>query len=875
MAQYTVNGNAAQISCNEYRLTQAVNTQTGSVWNNNKINLTQSFDFNFDVILGSNNSPGADGIAFVLQPISTSVGTSGSGLGYQGITPAVGVTIDTYQNGIDNDPTYDHIAIQLNGDLNHSSTNNIAGPVTAINGNDNIEDGNWHSLHITWNAATKTLTTYVDGSLRLTTVKDFVTDIFSGNPLVFWGFTGSTGGENNYQGFKTALNPFFHFAPNQKRCVNESITFYDSTISFTPLAKFWWDFGDGSAIDSVNLNPVHTYTVAGIYTVTQRVRGADGCEATNTQIVTIGSKPIAAFGYNDNCVFNTILFSDSSTTAVGTINNWFWDFNNASTSTQQNPTTTYATGGDKIVKLAVKSIEGCESDTLFKIVHIYTRPVLDFNFTDSVCLGSATSFFGVVTSSSDPVNLWRWNYGDTTALDTTQNATHQFIYPGNHTVIFLASSNGSGSCLGLVVKNVFVVNKPTAYFKNNTICQSSSIILTDSSYTSDGTPVTQWWWDLGNGQFSTQQNPSVTYNTSGPITIKHVVTNSRGCISDTLTQTINVSAKPLANFGYSNPLCTGLPVQFSDSSVVAGGIVNQWSWMYNGMVWSTQQNPSRTFASGPQTVKLVTTSNAGCVSDTAVKTFIISPAPDVSMNFSNACKNNIVNFTANDNSATVANWKWTFGDGVIANSKDTQHIYTAGGTYRVKLYASTASGCYSDSLQRDIIIYSTSAFAGNDTITPSGRPLQLQASGGISYEWTPATGLNNPFISNPVAVLTGTQIYTYTVRAYTPLGCESFDDIKIQVYQAPEIYLPNAFTPNGDTWNDIYRGRPVGIKDFKYLKIFNRFGQEIFSTADYQKGWDGTFNGKKQVSGVYVVIARGIDYRGIVVERQATVMLIR
>ncbi|MBK6378617.1 MAG: PKD domain-containing protein [Chitinophagaceae bacterium] len=292
-AQYTVNGNAAQITCNEYRLTNAQATQTGSVWNNIKINLTQSFDFNFDVILGSGDSPGADGIAFVLQPISTSVGTSGSGLGYAGITPAVGVTLDTYQNSSpDNDPTYDHIAFQLNGDLNHSSANNIAGPVTAINGNNNIEDGNWHSLRIVWDAVTKTLTAYVDGSLRLTTVRDFTATVFGGNPMVYWGFTGSTGAEFNYQGFKTALNPTFHFSPTQKRCINEPITFIDSTITFTPLAKFWWDFGDGSPIDSVNLNPTHIYTTAGDFTVIQRVRGADGCEATNTQVVRIGSKPI-------------------------------------------------------------------------------------------------------------------------------------------------------------------------------------------------------------------------------------------------------------------------------------------------------------------------------------------------------------------------------------------------------------------------------------------------------------------------------------------------------------------------------------------------------------------------------------------------------
>ena len=127
-AQYTLNNNAFQNACNEYRLTEYVNGQRGSVWNNTKINLTQSFDFNFSVFLGKNDSPGADGMAFVLQPISTSVGTSGGGMGYQGVTPSVGITIDTYQNGTDNDPTFDHIAIQLNGNINHSSINKIPNP---------------------------------------------------------------------------------------------------------------------------------------------------------------------------------------------------------------------------------------------------------------------------------------------------------------------------------------------------------------------------------------------------------------------------------------------------------------------------------------------------------------------------------------------------------------------------------------------------------------------------------------------------------------------------------------------------------------------------------------------------------------------------
>ncbi len=872
VAQYTVNGNATQIACNEYILTPDAFTQSGSVWNNNKINLTQSFEFNFDIYLG-NTDDGADGMVFVLQPISTSVGTTGGGLGYENITPAVGVTIDTYQNTPNNDPAYDHIAIQLNGNINHISTNNIAGPVTALSGSNDIEDGIYHSLRIKWDAVKKTLEAYVDGNLRVSVVKDFVTDIFAGDPLVYWGFTGSTGGKKNLQKFRTALNPAFTFAPAQKRCLNEPVTFYDSTVSFTTIAKFYWDFGDGSPIDSVNLNPTHTYITPGNYIVKQKVIGADGCQATNTQTVLIGSNPVPGFKTDDNCAVNNINFTDTSKVNYGTINNWFWNFDNGTTSTLQNPATNYLTGGNKTVKLAVQSAEGCASDTLQKLIRIYERPVLDFTFTDSVCLGSTTNFFGKVISSSDPVITWAWNYGDTTALGNTQNAVHQFLYPGNHTVIFLASSNGSAGCMGLVTKNVFVVNKPTANFTNNSICQSAAVTFFDSSFTTDGVAINQWRWNLGNGSFSTQKNPVTAFNSAGNFPVSLVVQNAKSCASDTIKKIITVNAKPVANFGFTTPLCNGLAVQFSDSSTISGSTIDRWSWIYNNAEFSTEKNASRSFTAGMQTVKLVSTGSGGCASDTVAKTFLITASPDVTMSFKDACKNTAVNFTAVDNSGTVTQWKWDFGDGAAASTKDAQHIYTANGTYKVKLTATAANGCFTDSLQKDIIIYGTNAFAGNDTIAAAGQPVQLNASGGISYSWTPAALLNDATIYNPVTNLTATQ--TFSLKAFTPEGCESYDDVTVKIYKGPDIYLPNAFTPNGDGLNDIFKGIPVGIKQFNYLKIFNRWGQQIFYNTHYNIGWDGMWQGQKQNSGVYIVIANGVDFNGNAVVKKETVMLIR
>ncbi len=870
--QYTINGNASQEACNAYTLTQAINTQSGSVWNNNKINLTQSFDFKFDVFLG-NSDAGADGIVFVLQPISTVVGSSGGGLGYDGITPAVGVTIDTWQNTTNNDPIYDHIAIQLNGDLNHNTLNNIAGPVTALSGNDNIEDGNWHSLRVQWDAPTKTMLTYMDGVLRLSAVKDFVTDVFSGNPLVYWGFTGSTGGANNWQRFRTALNPSFHFGPTQKRCVNTPIQFIDSTVSFATIASFSWDFGDGSPVDNVNLNPIHIYTTPGDYTVVQTVTGADGCIATNSQLVRIGSKPIAGFTYSDSCINTTIQFTDASSATVGTINNWFWEFETNSITTVQNPSYTFASNGLKLVRLAVKSLEGCESDTLSRFIRAYARPVADYNFTDSVCLGTPTLFFDNSSWVEGAINGWTWNFGDGSPIDNTQNPSHLFTTAGLHTVQLSPTGINAG-CGASIQKDVFVINKPVAYFKANTACQFALTQFQDSSYTLDGMAITGWWWDLGNGQFSNLQNPSLTYATAGPYVVKLVVYNSNSCQSDTITKTITLNAKPIAKFGFGNLLCSNKNIVFSDSSTIANGSIAQWNWLNGGASFSTLQNPSTILSAGSYTIQLVVTSTAGCISDTTTKLLQVFPKPAIAMSFTNACRFSAVDFLGNElNGLNISSLHWSFGDGGSSLNNPAQHIYNQNGTYPVTLYAISNAGCISDTLNRNIIIYSTQAFAGNDTIAAAGQPIQLNASGGVSYQWLPPVGLNDAFIANPVAILNQTQ--QYVLKAFTPQGCTTYDTILVKIYKGPDIYIPNAFTPNGDGLNDLLRGIPVGIKEFKYFKIYNRWGQEIFATDNYRIGWNGEWKGQKQEQGVYIVIANGIDFKGNIVQKKVSVMLLR
>ena len=167
------------------------------------------------------------------------------------------------------------------------------------------------------------------------------------------------------------------------------------------------------------------------------------------------------------------------------------------------------------------------------------------------------------------------------------------------------------------------------------------------------------------------------------------------------------------------------------------------------------------------------------------------------------------------------------------------------------------------------------AFAGRDTIAAMDLPHQLFGGGGVSYLWTstPFATLDDPTKKNPVAILHTDTRFLLTVVDNG--GCVGTAKVFVKVYKGPTYYIPNAFTPNGDGLNDVFRAIPPGIASTEYFRIFNRWGQMIFETHDYLKGWDGSYIGKPQPAGAYVWIIKGVDKFGKTVQMRGTVMLIR
>lgn len=878
-AQYTLNGNASQQTCNCYVLTENQFNQSGSVWNNNRIDLRQPFQFAFNVNLGCTDADGADGIAFVLQPISTSIGSMGGGLGFSGVTPSVGVTVDTWQNDNDNDPTFDHLAVQINGVLNHTGAENLAGPVQVLPAVDNIEDCNWHVLTVNWDPTTNSMDVFFDGQPRMSVTRDFINTVFAGNPMVFWGFTGSTGGARNLQQFCTALNPNFRLEAGISRCVGQPITFRDSSVSFTTIQKRYWDFGDGSPIDSVSVNPTHTYANAGDYSVRLSVLGADGCTAERVIPVRIGSFPRAGFRIESACSGQTIRFIDTSSVQVGTINSWTWTLPGGVTSTEQSPASVFnqPAGGMLNASLIVRTVEGCASTLTTGSGMVYAQPAGTVPPV-SICAGSSTSLQPQVNfatpgaSWNGTLQAFQWQVSGLTGL-SGPTPSLQNIVPGIYTgTLTVTSSFGCASAPMAV--NVEVLPKPLAGFRNEPVCLNTPIQYVDTSRV-NGSTITGWWWDLGNGTTSTIQNPIASYNNSGNTPVRLVVRSSNGCLSDTLTKVFVLQPKPVAGFGTSTPLCANRSINLFDSSRVLTQPANSVRWFLPGGVETTQRNPTIA-APGPGaiTVAQVAYNIEGCASDTVRRTWIIPALSSIQISANDACADSLIQLRGVVASGSpMAQWRWWLPNQGTAIAPDTSIRISSPGLYTVRLAGVNTDGCATDTVTQSIRIYRTQAFAGNDTIVVAQQPFSLNGSGGVLYAWSPATGLNDPTIPNPHAVLNDSQ--TYLLRTYTPVGCDTYDSVRITVFRVAEILMPTAFSPNGDGLND--RLRPIwrGITQVRYFRVYNRYGQVIFQTTDPQIGWDGTFKGQEQMPGNYVWEAAGYGFRGNLVRKVGNVVLVR
>ena len=388
-AQFFLNGSAVQTNDSCYQLTPAEFNRVGSIWNPDKIDLNESFDVVLSLNLGTLDNNGADGIVFGFQPVSTSVGGVGGGIGFQNIVPSLGIEIDTWQNGGLGDPSFDHIAIIQNGNLNHSSTGNLAGPVSAHPTQPNIEDGEWYDLRVSWDAQTMQLDVYFDCELRLSYTGDIVNDIFGGDPLVFWGFTSATGGAYNIHQVCFTYTTFLDELEDLVMCPGGQIQ-----LEATGGVSYEWTPDVGLSNPNVP-NPL----VAPTETTTYTVEIIDECNRPFYNIVTVtiaGDSVFFDLGPDTTLCEGEIITVDATSSSA----EYRWS-NGANT-----PELTITEPGTYVVTVT-KTDTFCVANDRINVDYILL-PQADLGPDQSLCQGE-TTVLGVSFPGAD----YEWPDGST------------------------------------------------------------------------------------------------------------------------------------------------------------------------------------------------------------------------------------------------------------------------------------------------------------------------------------------------------------------------------------------------------------------------------------------------------------------------------
>lgn len=570
--------------------------------------------------------------------------------------------------------------------------------------------------------------------------------------------------------------------------------------------------------------------------------------------------------YND-CSGYTVTFLNNST--EGKTYDWNFGDGNTLTTTSTDPIQhTYAVDGTYTVKLYVDSASNC-GDSAIATAYIYPllRPAVNIS---GFCSNTTTTFTNNSTTSSinDALNYYRWDFGvSTTDSDTSIIRSPQYKYPGpgNYTVILLLrTANG---CERYDTSNIIVYDSPPLYTTGDTLlCIRNSLSLFAESNV-DGNIVngTYAWTPAYNITGANTATPVVTPKRDTTYTV--TFTDGTGCVS-TKNVAIDVRDTVIVRTSADSTICTGDEVTLH--AVADGDYPLTWYNIDNNT--SVGDGPDLTITPGlaPVTTYSIKGELGDCSGSDTIRLRLVDPPVAYAGADTTICYGEQITLQASG--GTDYQWSPTF---TLSTPQRASTIAKPVDTTFYIVSVTDTQGCpkaVTDTVQINVVP-PVPAFAGNDTIAILNQPFQLHATGGITYVWSPIDGLNDPNIDTPITIIN--HDITYTVTVYTAEGCSGKDDIRIRFIAGPDIYIPTGFTPNGDGTNDIFRPLPVGIVELEFFRVYDRWGKLMYSTNEYMKGWDGTFNGQPAAISTYVWVVQGKNTNNETVLRKGTVTLLR
>jgi len=614
-----------------------------------------------------------------------------------------------------------------------------------------------------------------------------------------------------------------------------------------------------------------TPTFDGSATVLLTVVGTDGngCTASDDVTITVYALPEAIINtIEDACLGNATFLAESST---GGISTYAWTVTSGQVLNGAFIAHTYPNSGTYPIILTVTDTNGCQhSATASATVLALPQPNMNIQNGADFCENEVILF---TDETIGAVDAYAWNFNYVAGLPanpqfSSSQADPAFAYPHHGTYAVRLLVLDTNGCMNSVVRTINVHDIPVADFTATVVCEPESTLLTGIGTVEDVSTVSTGEWDFGDT--STAQGGLVQTHTypAGTYAVQFIAISSEGC-SDTITHDVWVNPTPVMDIA-GNDVCLEEETVFANNSTPQDATISSWTWNFGNGQTATSAAATYTYpAFGTYTVTLTAVTDSGCTStgSTMVQVFA-NPTTDFITMISEGCEPLTVPFgnTSIIQQGTITSYLWDFGDGETSTNATTSHIYQdTTGIFDVTLTATSDNGCTVTTTQQAAVtvhVTPMANFSQNATVLSMLDPLLVLtdlSQDALLYEWTFGDG-------NASTAQSPTHRYAEHGEYYILLtvrngDCEDSRASVVKVEPLFTFYAPNTFTPDNSNRNDVFRGEGEGWSAYA-MTIFNRWGEQIFYSAEHALGWDGTVNGSAAPLGTYLYHFYITDHTG-------------
>jgi len=519
---------------------------------------------------------------------------------------------------------------------------------------------------------------------------------------------------------------------------------------------------------------------------------------------------------------------------------------------------------------------GCSNSAVSYVTVLPGFSFADFSYPNHPCVDNQPYTFSATVSGSGPY-AYQWYLGNCSSPSTANTASISVNYScSGIKYVSLVIQNLSSGCKDSIVHQVTIEDLPFVNFSaTNPNCVSDTVYFSNYSWIGGSATIASWLWNFGDGNTSTLYQPSHLYSTGGTYTVYLVATSDYGC-DDTLYKVINVSPLTIPGSVASNAtVCAG---SNTGTVSISGNNGNVVSWMFstdNGNTWVPIANTNTvyTYSNLSQTTIFGAVVQSGtCPSATTSPNATITVDPSTVAGYIR--RDTLVCFPFNQGiltltnyTGTILNWYSSTDNGSTWTSlSNTSPTYTFANLTDTTWYIATVQSgvcpTQTTSITKVLVRYFNGAkiTPSPDTSISIGFSVQIVASGGINYTWTPSYNISDTTINNPF--VWPTKDTSYIVFVKDNYGCIDTASVRILVLKDYKLIIANTMTPNGDNFNDFFWIGMIEYYPNNEVFVFNRYGQMIFNGKNYDNKkvyWDGTYQGKKVPDGAYYYVIKFTD----------------